>query len=104
MEKQAVKLCNEVSLTSRSEQVVEVRCNKDNALVSGEFVPKRLPGIKGVYAVRAQVIPDMDGHFLITLLNVNADPISLKKKKESVIYSQKMNRSRTPQQIQRRGK
>ena len=45
-QKQSVRLCDDVTITPRSEVVVEVRCNKNKALVPGEFVPKAIMRIK----------------------------------------------------------
>ena len=78
--KQFVRLCNNLTLKPRTEEVIEVRCNKTNALVCGEFVPKQIPGCHGVYVSKAQIIPDAEGHFLITVLNVNPQHIQLRKK------------------------
>ena len=77
--KQFKKLCHNVTLQPRMEEIVEVRCKKDNALISSEFSPKQLPGCKGIYVSKAQVIPDVEGHFFVTVLNVNS-PLNLAKR------------------------
>ena len=74
------KLCENETISSRSEKVISVKCSKEHALLSSEFRPKRIPGVRGVYISRAVVSPDVNGHFLLTVLNVNDGPVNLRKR------------------------
>ena len=78
--KQTVRLCEDVTIQSRSEEVIEVRCSMNRCLVTGEYFPKSIPGCRGVYTSKAQVTPDIDGRFFVTVLNVNEHPMKIKKK------------------------
>ena len=78
--KEAVRLCSNIILEPRSEETVKVYCNKRNALILSELKPKNIPGVDGVYISRAHVIPDTEGEFLLTILNVNTHTTELKKK------------------------
>ena len=78
--RETVRLSEQVELAPRSEKVIVVKCSRNHALITSEFKPKRIPGLGGVYMSQAQVVPDVDGHFMVTLLNVNSKDILLKKK------------------------
>ena len=52
-----------------------------NALLEGDFEPKMLPTVRGLYSVEARVLPNIDGIFPITLLNVTTSDIHLKSGK-----------------------
>ena len=78
--KETVRLCENETLEPRSEKVISVKCSKNHGLLSSEFRPKSIPGVSGVYLSRAIVSPDVNGHFLITMVNVNVKSVSLKKK------------------------
>ena len=78
--KQVVRLCDNITLTPRSEKVIQVQANERISLLQSDFVPKQIPGVSGVYASKAKVIPDVKGQFLLTLLNTNVDSVHLKKK------------------------
>ena len=73
------KVClhHNVSIPGRSEGIVLVKCKKSSSLITADFEPVAIGGASGVYATRCCIIPDLDGIFNITLLNVNEHPISL---------------------------
>ena len=79
-EKQTTRLCNDVIHQPRSERVVQLRSKKGSAFTLREFVPKKVPGCNGVFFSKAQIIPDADGQFMVTVLNVNEQEMRLKKK------------------------
>ena len=70
--RQPVRLCNKVTLQPRSENV--------SALTQSEFVPKPIPGVTGVYASKARIVPNIEGKFYVTLLKSNSEIVVLKKK------------------------
>ena len=76
-----VRLNETVTIAARTEQVVQVRCKDDLALLTGDFAPKNALCVKGVYASRARVIPNVDGVFQISLLNVSETDVVLKSRK-----------------------
>ena len=53
----------------------------DNSLLEGDFEPQLLPNVNGVYATRSRVIPNIDGLFPITVLNVTPADIYLPSRK-----------------------
>ena len=79
--KEPVRLQKRVSLVARSESVVAVKCNKSLSLVTADFEPISLFGTPGVYATRCRVVPDLEGVFQITFLNVNDTEVHLKSRK-----------------------
>ena len=75
-----VRLCENVTIPPRSEAVLLVKSSTKNSLLPGDFEPKIGPKIKGLYATRSRVIPNIDGVFQITVLNVNSSDITLKSR------------------------
>ena len=57
-----------------------MNCSKNHGQMSSEFRPKSMPGVNGVYISRAIVSQDVNDDFLITIMNVNVEPVSLKKR------------------------
>ena len=82
---QRVSLLDDLIVPPKSEKVILVCCSKNHSLLVGEFQP-RMAFCKGLYASRAQVIPNIHGHFYITLLNVNENKICLKRKHKLGIF------------------
>ena len=76
-----VRLHHNVSIPGRSKGIVLVKCKKSSSLITADFEPVAIGGASGVYATRCHIIPDLDGIFNITLLNVNEHPISLGSRK-----------------------
>ena len=79
--KEPVRVQNNVSLPPRSESIVNVKCSNSLSLITADFEPKPLGGVMGVYATRCRVIPDLDGVFQISLLNVNNDEVTVNSRK-----------------------
>lgn len=75
-QKQKVTLSSAITLPPRSEKVVIVNCKASYGLLESEFHPK-IKYCDGIYAVRAQVVPNINGEFKITLLNTTAKEIKL---------------------------
>ncbi len=68
--KEPVRVQNNVFLPPRSESIVNVKCSNSLSLITADFEPKPIVGVMGVYDTRCRVIPELDGVFQITLLNV----------------------------------
>ena len=79
--KETVRVKQRVSLAARSETIASVKCNRSLSLVTADFEPIFLHSIPGVYATKCRIIPDMEGIFQITFLNVNDNPIDLYARK-----------------------
>ena len=73
-----VRLCENVTIPPRSETVLLVKSSTNNSLLPGDFEPKIGPKIPGLYATRPRVIPNINGQFQITVLNVTQSDITLK--------------------------
>ena len=76
-----VRLCENTTIPARSEKVLFVKCSTINALLEGDFEPKMVPNITGVYVTRNRIIPNIDGLFPVTVLNVTTSDIQLKSRK-----------------------
>ena len=76
-----VRLCENTVIPARSEKVFFVKCSTINSLLEGDFEPQLLPNVNGVYATRSRVIPNIDGLFPITVLNVTPADIYLPSRK-----------------------
>ena len=79
--KEPVRVQNNVSLPPRSESIVNIKCSNSLSLITADFEPKPLGGVMGVYATRCRVIPDLDGVFKISLLNINNDEVTVNSRK-----------------------
>ena len=63
--------CSEsIILRARSEQTISVKSKIESAMLEFEFSPN-FTGVKGVYLTCARVQPDINGHFAISVLDVN---------------------------------
>ncbi len=51
------------------------------SLLTADFEPANIPGTQGVYATRCRIVPDIEGIFQITMLNINESPIVLTPRK-----------------------
>ena len=69
--KEKVRLIRDTVIPARSEQVVTVRCTGHCSLLEADFEPKRLSGAPGLQVSKARVIPNVNGVFLVTVLNAN---------------------------------
>ena len=68
-------------LSPRSESLVNVTCKKSLGMITADYEPVEIQGLYGVYATRCRVIPNLEGVFQISLLNVTTDEIVLNAKK-----------------------
>ena len=73
-----------LTIPPRSEAVLLVKSSTKNSLLPGDYEPKIFPKIRGLYAIRSRVIPNIDGVFQITDLNVNSSDITLKSRTSMV--------------------
>ena len=72
-----VRLHTKTSIPSRFETVVQVKCKKSLALITADFEPTAVPSKPGIYPTYCRVIPNIEGVFYISLLNVTDVPIDL---------------------------
>ena len=79
--REPVRVQSNVSLPPRSESIVNVKCSKSLSLITADFEPKPIIGIGGVYATCCRIVPDLEGVFQVTLLNVNNDQVALNSRK-----------------------
>ena len=79
--KERVRLQSKVSLAPRSECVINVQCKKSVSLITADYEPIKINGSHGAYATRCRVVPNIDGVFQITVLNVNPDQVVLNSQK-----------------------
>ena len=66
-----------MTIPPRSETVLLVKSSPNNPLLPGDFEPKIGPKLPGLYVTRSRVIPNIDGVFQITALNVTLSHIFL---------------------------
>ena len=76
-----VRLCENSIVPARSEKVLFVKCSTFNSLLEGDFEPHMVPFIRGLYANRTRIIPNIEGIFPVTVLNVTASDIHLNSRK-----------------------
>ena len=77
-----VKLKENATLQARSKQVVVlIKCKPNLALLTSDFERCKIKGLQGVYATRARVIPNVEGLFQITFLNVTEKDIEVNARK-----------------------
>ena len=74
----SVRLCEDTTIPARSEKVLSVESTTDNFMLTGDFEPNRLPKSRGLYITRSRVVPNIDGIFCITALNVSSCDVVLK--------------------------
>ena len=67
-----VSLHTKTSIPSRSETIVQVKCKKSFALITADLDPTAVPSKPGIYPTYCRVIPNIEGVFYISLLNVRA--------------------------------
>ena len=72
-----VRLQTTTSILSRAEKIVQVKCKKSLALVTADFEPSSFHIKPGIYATYCRVIPNVEGAFYISLLNVTDASIEL---------------------------
>ena len=72
-----VRLCESSIVPARSEKILFVKCSTFNSLLEGDFEPNVVPNVRGLYATRSRIIPNIDGAFPISVLNVTEPDIHL---------------------------
>ena len=75
--KETVRVNEYTIIKERSEQVISVRCHKRCGVLSVDIEPRRIPGLQGVFASKARVLPNLDGTFYVSLLNVNENDATI---------------------------
>ena len=76
-----VRVAEKLTIPARSESVAVVTANKDFAFVTSNFKPQKLPGQPNIYVSKAMVTPNIEGKFIITLLNTGNTPVLLQNRK-----------------------
>ena len=76
-----VRLCESSIVAARSEKLLFVKCSTFNSLLEGDFEPNVAPNVRGLYATRSRIIPNIDGVFPIAVLNVTESDIHLHSRK-----------------------
>ena len=85
--KDTVRINECTTVKARSEQVINVRCSKRFSMLCVDFEPRQIPGVKGVFVSKARVLPNMDGIFQVSILNVNeADVVIYPRKIVGAIH------------------
>ena len=75
--KVSVRVVKDLPIPARCETVAVVTSGKDYAFVTGNFKPQRLPGQPNIYVSKAMVTPNVEGKFIVTLVNTSDKPITL---------------------------
>ena len=73
--RKAVRIDGVTNIPVRSEQIAMVRASKGCAFLTSDFQPKKIPGCNQLYISKARVVPNFEGRFLITVVNVGTKPI-----------------------------
>ena len=73
-----VRLLSTTKVPARCEQVVAVRCKKRCALLDLNFEPKV---VDGVFVSKARVVPNVDGVFMVSVLNVSDNEVTINGRK-----------------------
>ena len=76
--KEQVHIKERTIIPARSEQTVLVKCTSKAAMLSVDFEPRQVPGVRGMFSSRDRVTPNMDGVFQITMINVTESDITLR--------------------------
>ena len=76
-----VRLKERTTIPARTEKVVSVRCKKELSIQMVDFDPVPLKGVAGVFVSRARVIPNVNGVFQISVLNVTEADVTLNCRK-----------------------
>ena len=65
-----VRLCEVPSFLRVLRKYSLCKCSTFNALLDGDFEPNIVPNVRGLYATRYRIIPNIGGMFSISVLNV----------------------------------
>ena len=74
-----VRLVSTTKIPARCEQVVVARCKKKYSMLDLDFEPKKIAS--GVFITKARIVPDVNGIFLLSVLNVSDSEISINGRK-----------------------
>ena len=81
--KEKVRLISTTKIPARSEQVVAARCKKRYSMLNVDFEPQKLQGAPGIFVTKEKVIPNINGVFLLTVLNVSEIDVNINGRKVS---------------------
>lgn len=73
------KISKMVVVPAKSEVFIDMKSRKGNGLVKADFTPDLNNGISGLYAAKSRVVPNTEGHFRISVVNVTSQDIVLRK-------------------------
>ena len=74
-----VNTCADIVSPGRTEQTICVNTKSNGAMLNSDFIPKTL-ATKGLYVAEAKIRPDINGQFVVSILNVNEYEVTLKKR------------------------
>lgn len=74
-----VRLVSPTNVPARCEKIVAVRCPKKYSILDLDFEQKVISA--GVYVSKARVVPDVNGVFYLSILNVSDSQVSLNGRK-----------------------
>ena len=78
--KVSVRVVDKLWIPARSETIAVVSSSKDYSFVSSNFSPQRLPGHPNIYVSKAMVNPNVEGKFVITMVNTGNEPVRLRNR------------------------
>ena len=78
--KVSVRVVDNVLIPARSETIAVVGSSKDYSFVTGNFKPQRLPGQPNIYVSKAMVTPNVEGKFVVTMVNTGEQPVTLRNR------------------------
>ena len=78
--RKVVRIEGATSVPARSEQIAVVRSNRDCAFLVGDFQPRKIPGCSKLYISKARVVPNVEGKFVVTIVNVGNDTVEISKR------------------------
>ena len=78
--KVTVRTSGNLEIPARSETIAVVTSNREYAFVTGDFKPQKVPGQPNVYISKAMVTPNVDGKFVITVVNTGSEPVTLRNR------------------------
>ena len=74
------RVVQKTKLPVRSETIVAVNCISGLSMVTADFAPSRLFNKRGIYAANCRVTPDVNGAFLVKVLNTNSSDVIIDKR------------------------
>ena len=74
------RIDGEITIPPRTELITVVRSSKDSAFITRDFLPTKIPGCAKLYISKARVIPNVDGKFIVTVVNVGNEPTTISKR------------------------